>query len=495
MPQTTKLFLLFALIAGLGSMLAGRMTAQTFSVLHTFTSASGPTLTNTDGANPSAGLLLSGKTLYGTAKYGGNSGWGTVFTLATDGSVFTSPYSFTGGSDGANPDAGLILSNDTLYGTASAGGGSSHGTVFAVNTNGSSFSSLHSFTATANDSFGFYTNSDGAYPLAELILSGNTLYGSANVGGRSGQGAVFAVNINGSGFATLHSFSSGSSAAYSSAGLILSANVLYGANYGNLGNGTVFAVNTDGTGFTNYYAFTVGQLNGSGILTNSDGANPHSKLILLGDTLYGTAEHGGSAGNGTVFAVSTNGTDFTTLHSFAAGARNSFSLYTNSDGAFPSAGLILSGNNLYGTASAGGSSGNGTVFMLKTDGTGFTNLYSFSATPRYPNNTNTDGANPSARLILSGYALYGTTPYGGSAGNGTVFSLSFAPQLTIIPSGTNVVVTWPSNVGGFDYTGFVLQSAPAVTGTFTNLPSAANPYTNPIAGTQQFFRLSQSFIP
>ena len=50
---------------------------------------------------------------------------------------------------------------------------------------------------------------------------------------------------------------------------------------------------------------------------------------------------------------------------------------TNSDGANPYAGLILSGNTLYGTASDGGSSGNGTVFAVNTDGTGFTNLHSF----------------------------------------------------------------------------------------------------------------------
>ena len=78
---------------------------------------------------------------------------------------------------------------------------------------------------------------------------------------------------------------------------------------------------------------------------------------------------GGSSGNGTVFAVNTDGTGFTTLHSFTGG----------SDGADPNAGLILSGNTLYGTASHGGSSGNGTVFAVNTDGTGFTNLHSFTA--------------------------------------------------------------------------------------------------------------------
>ena len=485
MQETPKLVLLPALIAGLGLMPANRVMAQTFTVLHTFTAASGPNATNSDGANPSGGLILSGSALYGTAIYGGSSGWGTVFALNTNGTGFTTPYNFTGGNDGANPSAGVILSNNTLYGTASAGGSFGHGTVFAVNPNGTGFANLHSFTAPANDSFGFHTNSDGANPDAGLILSGSTLYGAANAGGRSGQGTVFAVNTTGSGFATLHSFSSGSGGAYSSAGLILLGNILYGTDYGNLGNGTVFAINTDGTSFTNHYAFTPGHLNGSSILTNSDGANPHAKLILSGNTLYGTAEHGGSSGNGTVFAINTDGSGFTTLHSFAAGAYNSFGLYTNSDGANPSAGLILSAN-------AGGSSGNGTVFMLKTDGTGFTNLHNFSATPRYPQaQINSDGAIPSAGLILAGYTLYGTAAYGGSSGNGTVFSLSFAPRLTITRFGTSVILTWPANVAGFDYTKFHLQSGPTVAGPFTNIPGATSHYTSPIGGAQQFFRLSQ----
>src|SRR5882672_5093051 len=142
MQETAKLFLLPALIAGLGLMPANRVTAQTFTVLHAFTSASGPNATNSDGANPSGGLILSGGTLYGTTVYGGSSGWGTVFAVRTNGSGFTTPHNFTGGSDGANPSAGLILSNNTLYGTASGGGSLGAGTVFAVNTIGTGFTNL-----------------------------------------------------------------------------------------------------------------------------------------------------------------------------------------------------------------------------------------------------------------------------------------------------------------------------------------------------------------
>ena len=68
---------------------------------------------------------------------------------------------------------------------------------------------------------------------------------------------------------------------------------------------------------------------------------------------------------------------------------------------------------------------------LNTNGTGFTNLHSFTALGHL---TNSDGATPYAALVLSGNTLYGTARDGGSSGAGTVFSLSFRPQLTIIPS-------------------------------------------------------------
>src|SRR5208282_3109462 len=119
----------------------------------------------------------------------------------------------------------------------------------------------------------------------------------------------------------------------------------------------LFAVNTNGTGFTTLYSFTNG----------SDGASPYGGLILSGNTLYGTAVHGGGSGFGTVFAVNTNGTGFTTLYNFTNGI----------DGSEPEAPLILSGNTLFGTALGGGGSGKGTVFAVNTNGTGFVTLYSF----------------------------------------------------------------------------------------------------------------------
>jgi uncharacterized repeat protein (TIGR03803 family) len=490
-------FLLPTLTTALALILAGQVTAQTFTTLHSFTALASDT--NSDGVNPCAGLILSGNTLYGTALEGGSWGNGTIFKVNADGTGFTNLHSFTArhapyhtNSDGANPGAGLILSGNTLYGTAYGGGSWGNGTIFKVNTNGTGFTNLYSFTALdiATDT----TNSDGAWPYDGLILSGNTLYGTAYGGGSSGNGTVFAVNTNGTGFTNLHSFTALASNTNSDgvgpyAGLILSGNTLYGTASagGSSGNGTVFAVNTNGTGFTNLYSFTA--LDIATDTTNSDGVGPYAGLILSGNTLYGTASAGGSSGNGTVFAVNTNGTGFTNLHSFTA--LDIATDTTNSDGANPCAGLILSGNTLYGTADRGGSSGNGTVFKVNTDGTGFTNLHSFTA---LASNTNSDGANPYAGLILSGNTLYGTAQYGGSSGEGTVFALSLVPSLGIAVTGNQVVLSWPTwarNYGLQTTTNLVSAAFWTTVSPGPVVVNGQNVVTNPISGTQKFYRLIQ----
>src|SRR5439155_24183070 len=127
-------------------------------------------------------------------------------------------------------------------------------------------------------------------------------------------------------------------------------------------------------------------------------------------------------------------------------------------------------------------------FKVNTDGTGFVTLYNFTATSEpFGNGTNSDGGGPWSSLILSENTLYGTAFYGGSSGAGTVFSIFIKPQLTIVPSGANVIVTWPAN-----YTGFTLQTTTnlipsAVWTTVSPAPvvvNGQNTVTNPISGTR-----------
>jgi uncharacterized repeat protein (TIGR03803 family) len=475
-----KSLLLPVLFACLSLLLAGPAKAQTFKVLHTFS--------GTDGSYPWSGVILSGNTLFGTTVDGGSGIDGTVFALNTDGSGFTNLFDFPQPSFGFQPYAGLVLSGGTLYGATRSGGDNGLGTVFAVGTDGSGATPLCSFT------------SDGYGLEGSLGLSDNILYGTAAGGGASGYGTVFAINTDGSGFTTLYSFTaistdgSGTNAdgAIPRSGLLLSGNVLYGTADGGgiYGRGTIFVINTDGTGFANLYYFKAGTTNVSGAYTNSDGAGPNG-LILSGNTFYGTTQGGGTGGSGTVFAINTDGSGFTNLHSFAA---FDYTYGTNSDGTIPD-GLVLSGNTLYGTALYGGATDSGTVFKINTDGTGFKTLYRFTATSG-PNGANSDGAYPDG-LVVSGNTLYGTAQRGGRYGGGTVFSLSLPvtpPQLSLTPSGPNVVLTWPTNA-----TGFTLQSTTNLGSSAlwtTNTPPAVvvndqNVVTNPITGTKQFFRLGQ----
>ncbi|HEX9046715.1 MAG TPA: choice-of-anchor tandem repeat GloVer-containing protein, partial [Verrucomicrobiae bacterium] len=111
-----------------------------------------------------------------------------------DGSGFTNLHNFTAANnltnaDGINPVGTVFSSGNILYGTAAGGGVSSNGTVFAVNTDGSNFKVLHAFGPTLN-----LTNGDGATPVS-VLLSSNTLYGVAHAGGAGASGAVFSLFV------------------------------------------------------------------------------------------------------------------------------------------------------------------------------------------------------------------------------------------------------------------------------------------------------------
>jgi uncharacterized repeat protein (TIGR03803 family) len=206
-----------------------------FTNLHRFSAV--VSSTNSDGAEPFATLIISGNTLYGTTMEGGAGGYGTVFSVNTDGSGFTNLHNFMG-ADGYLATCALVLAGNTLYGTTSYGGSANAGTVFAVNTDGSGFTNLYNFTALVSN-----TNSDGAIPVAGLVLSGTTLCGTAGSGGAFGQGTVFVVNTDGSGFANLHNFTDGADGGWPQGALILSGSTLYGIAYsGGNGDGTVFAL-------------------------------------------------------------------------------------------------------------------------------------------------------------------------------------------------------------------------------------------------------------
>jgi uncharacterized repeat protein (TIGR03803 family) len=462
------------LVLIMGGLLVFPVRAQSFTNLHAFAS-------NGDGANPWGALVLSHNTLYGTTAMGGAAQGGTIYAVNTDGSGYTNLHDFTTADDGGNPYDGLTISGNTLYGTASVGGTLGYGNVYSVNTDGSNFKIVYSFGGT-----------DGSTPWGGLVLSGNTLYGTTKAGGAltrgSPLGTVFKINTDGSGFATMHTFG-GNDGANPIARLILSGNSLYGSTQqgGSSGSGTLFSININGTGFTNFYNFTTTT---GPAQVNTDGASPWAPLFLSRNTLYGTAYSGGMFGFGTVFSVNPDGTGFTTIHSFSSANQ------PNQDGGNPVGGVILSGDTLYATAEVGGSGGAGTVFSVKTNGTAFFPLYNFSQISTL-NAPNSDGAYPVAGLVLSGTTLYGTANTGGPSGYGSVFSVPIPagpPELGISRSAANVIITWSTNITGFTLQSTTNLDSPSFWSTVSPGPTVVNgqnTVTNPISGNQQFYRLSQ----
>ena len=144
-----------------------------------------------DGACPQAGLVRgSDGYFYGTTEHNENGGYGefgagTVFRISTNGTL-TSLYSFTGSNDGANPYAGLVQGSDgNFYGTTYGGGTNGYGTVFKISLNGA-LTSLYSFTS----------RNDGASPQAGLVQgSDGSFYGTTVNGGQGGAGTVFRLTI------------------------------------------------------------------------------------------------------------------------------------------------------------------------------------------------------------------------------------------------------------------------------------------------------------
>jgi len=282
-------------VSGYGAVFMLDMTNHEM-VLHSFTGAP-------DGATPIGGLFRDAAgNLYGTTSYGGVSGYGTLFKVDPTG-METVLYSFTGGTDGDGPFAGLIQdAAGNLYGTTFGGGASGYGTVFKLDTTGRE-TLLHSFA-------GYPT--DGGNPTACLVMdSAGNLYGTTFGGGTYGNGTVFKVDPTGM-ETVLYSFTGGTDGSGPSAGLAQdAAGNFYGTTYygGNLtlcsgsGCGTVFKLEGTGTE-TVLHTFT----------GPPDGAYSLASLIQdAAGNLYGTTQGGGASGYGVVFELEAGGSPSVSL--------------------------------------------------------------------------------------------------------------------------------------------------------------------------------------
>jgi uncharacterized repeat protein (TIGR03803 family) len=384
-----------------------------YTVLYTFTGG-------TDGGNPESDLIQDEEgNLYGTTNVAGPTcNCGTVFKLDRAGN-FTVLHAFTGSPDGANPMAGVTRdAAGNLYGTTGGGGQSLFGTVFTIDPDEQEsvlVSFLNGPPADGSDPYygGLFRDTDG------------TLYGTTGFGGdlskcnNQGCGEVFKVDPSGQ-LTILHKFQGGADGAFPTGRLVRDANGnfygtteeggLSGCFYGSCG--VVFKIDASGQEAV-IYPFTGG----------ADGSTPADGVILDGNgNLYGTAAYGAGngcfgGGCGVVFKIDTNNNNHeSTLYTFTGGA----------DGGQPIGALVRDPQgNLYGTTYIGGNTNAqaGVVFKLDTTGRE-TVLYTFSG--------GTDGASPFATSLVRDRNgnMFGITGLGGDlsgcggGGCGVIFKIA-----------------------------------------------------------------------
>jgi uncharacterized repeat protein (TIGR03803 family) len=238
-----------------------------------------------DGGYPFGSLVQSGSMLYGMTEQGGTNNDGTIFSIGMDGG-FSVLHAFAGGAnDGSSPYGSLIAVGSTLYGMTQQGGANNYGTIFDFNAS-SGFNVLHSFAYP-----------DGVQPQGSLVLDGSTLYGMTVFGGSDRLGTIFQINTDGSGFKVLHNFTGGADdGAIPNDSLTISGSEIYGmtAAGGADNDGVIFDMNLDGSGFGLLHTFTD---------SASDGAYPQGSLVIDDSTLYGMTEAGGASNDGVVFAL------------------------------------------------------------------------------------------------------------------------------------------------------------------------------------------------
>jgi len=418
------------------------------TTLYSFTGGS-------DGANPNGLVLATNGVLYGTAISAGSSGNGTIFRITTNG-ILTTLRSFTGG-DGANPKAPLIQAIDgNLYGTTCFGGLNSAGTIFRLSLNGP-FTVLHQFSP----------GSEGGRPAAPLTqASDGNFYGGTGSGGLNGGGTLFRMAAGGA-FTTLHSFNGSDGAGVAAPPTQGPDSKFYGITArggAELNTGTIYQMTLGGS-LTTLLNFHV-----------TNGWGPRSKLVLHKDgSLYGSTALGGPDEAGTIFRVTTNGL-LTIVHAF----------HGLTDGLFPRSPLLEGRDGyFYGATSLGGTYNQGTIFRMGPSGL-LTTLVHFDGF---------NGGFPRAGLVQGpDGSYYGTTINGGAYNAGTIFRLTVpAPTLNIALSGADLVLSWPSWATDL----VLLQSSDLTMGTWsqvTNAPVIVNQQIQvvitPAPAVNMFYRLS-----
>lgn len=318
---------------------------------------------------PMAGFIRGndGK-FYGTLRYGGAANSGSVVRIEADGSGFTYLYHLQG-TDGKNPFGNLTQANDGfLYGTTSVEGANGGGTLFRIKADGTQFKVIYNFS----DLSGRFANN-------VIQADDGKLYGVTQAGGFYSHGSIFSINTDGSGFTILKYFNDSAapkSGQLPRGGLVQGPDgLLYGINSrgGDFGDGVLFRISKDGSGFLRVVQFKqdiTGSVPGYEVIFGSDGR------------IYGMTAGGGTYQQGTVFSVNPDGTNFVQLHSFEDTDTEQSPLGSNPFG------KLVDGTDgyLYGTTAKGGTNSQGTIFRIGKDGNGFSIMVNLEERAGNPGN-------------------------------------------------------------------------------------------------------------
>ena len=265
-----------------GTLFSYNLASNTLVTLYSFTGI------GTNGLQPTASVIYQSGILYGTtSRGGGTNNLGTLFSFDLTSNTLVTLHSFTGiGTNGSNPNAGVIYQSGILYGTTTRGGGTTNeGTLFSYDLTSNTLTTLHSFTG---------IGTDGSNPNAGVIYQSGILYGTTDTGGSSNSGLLFSYNLPSNTLTTLHSFSGQPTDGAYPRAIIYQNEILYGVTRSGGSNnfGTLFSYVLASNTLSSFYSFT-GQ--------PTDGSIPDSVIYQSG-ILYGTTAGGGSTNKGTLFS-------------------------------------------------------------------------------------------------------------------------------------------------------------------------------------------------
>ncbi len=379
----------------------------------------------TRGSQPYSGLIKgagASTLLYGTTWSGGTNGQGTVFSIDTVTNAVVVLHNFKGGStDGANSQSQLLLGSDgMLYGTTYYGGVYGNGTIFKVDPTKTDTPSPN---VTVLHSFQYGVPTDGyqlIYGLIEMPAPDGRLIGETYSGGEFNYGTVYAINKNGTGFTLLRSFSNvwpiDGRYPYGEPVLGPDGNLWGTTSYGGANDlGTLWSMSPDGSTFTNLFSFD-----------GESGANPTAGLSLSydGATLFGTTHYGGYYGYGATVQVDPVAGTVTPIVSFTGDDAN----YTLEPPTQLSDTRLFGASYFGGAANLDNNNGTGSLYVETFDPVAAT----WSSARILSFGIYADGYGPRNGLVQTPAPpaddglFYGVTQYGGTYGNGVIFSTDSA---------------------------------------------------------------------